>query len=831
MFKHYLKIALKHLLKNRLYSAINIIGLAVGLAACLLIMLFVRDEFSYDDFWPNADNIYRLQQTFNIAERSIVATKTSGAAKAAVDSHFPQDIINSARIFSLDTDVIQGDRVFTESISWVDSEFIDIFPVDVIAGDIKETLADNSGLAISASVAKKYFGDENPVGKTLNLSGLVVERDYRVGAVFRDLPHNTTVSFHALVKIDDNDLEKQPWTQSWSAAAVHTFFTLKDNAMISSVDSQLGDLVDKNYIIPPGFTEKKASELVTLSTLPVTDIQLKSVGQWPMKPTSSLETVIILISIAGLILLIACINFINLSTARSLQRAREVVLRKVLGANRRQIIVQFMSESILTALAGLLVGLVLMELALPAFSSFVERPLVFHYFDGVTIAVLFGLVAIVGLLAGLYPALIISGFLPAQVLKANKTTETTGSVRLRKALVTLQFAVSVFLIVTTAIVYGQMVFSTTRDPGFNNDNLVSLYNVGRPEAIGAHKTLKERISRLPGVINMSFSSAQPSSTSESSTLVTVSDRPNLGWLEFGNQFIDYGFLATYQIPLLAGRNYSQDFLTDGNPVVPENHDESVLDGTVIINESAALALGYNSPGEVIGRSIRRVIGGNPDRYIYGNLTIIGVIPDIPFRSMRWAVRPELYFMSRNKSWWQYGTLTISFSENPILLVEQLEILWREMFPDTSFSYRFVNEIMVAEFRKEQDLGTVLGFFSLLAIAISALGLYGLAAFTAERRTKEIGIRKVLGASVMDIVRLLIWQFSKPVLIAVLIAWPIAAWAMIRWLETFPYRLDSWVLIPVCLLAAVVAFVIAWATVGGNTAKVARENPIKALRYE
>ncbi len=416
------------------------------------------------------------------------------------------------------------------------------------------------------------------------------------------------------------------------------------------------------------------------------------------------------------------------------------------------------------------------------------------------------------------------------MLKANKTTETTGSILLRKALVTVQFSVSVFLIITTTIVYGQLLFATTTDPGFNKDKLLTVYNIGRSEiATSQQQALKEQIARLPGVTNTALGSGRPYSGGVNKTGIGVIDRPDLGNFAIGMQSIGYDFLTTYQIPLLAGRNYSRDFATDGTPAVPENHDGSVLEGTVIVNQSAISAFGYDSPEATIGRSIRTIVGGVPGNFIYANLTIIGVIPDIHLRSLHKVIEPEAYLL--NSPWFRYQVLTVRFNGDPTALIQQIKGIWAEMFPDIPFAHGCVDELMLAEFKKEQNLATILGVFSLLAVAIAGLGLYGLASFTAERRTKEIGIRKVLGANIVDIVRLLIWQFSKPVLIAILIASPIAAWAMIRWLETFPYRLDSWVLLPVCLMAAVIAFVTAWATVGGNTAKVARENPIKALRYE
>lgn len=827
MFKHYFTIAMRHLLKTRLYSSINIVGLAVGLASCLLIMLFVRDELSYDAFWPNAETIYQVQQTFHKPEGDLVSVRVSGAAKAAIKEYFPQDIEYSARLTSFGSTIKHGPRAFNDSVQWVDSEFYDIFSLELMSGDLESAISDNSSLAISESFAKKYFGEANPIGEIVNVSSYFVDRDFRIVAVFKDLPHNTSLAFQALANMDSINFSKYPLLSQWSSVFMHTYFTLKDGATIGSINTQLSDLIDKNYIPPEGYSHRWPSEMVTLSTLPLKDMHLKSKGLWPLKPSGSLSTVIILSSTAGLILLIASINFVNLSTARSLQRAREVVLRKVLGAKRQQVVVQFLSESTLTALASLLLGMVLVELALPVYSSFLDRPLALHYFDTLTISFLLGSVAFIGLLAGLYPAWIISGFLPTQVLKANKTTETSRSANFRKALVTLQFSVSIFLIIATAVVYGQMQYSTTRDTGFKKANVVSIY-IRNSKDHPKQQTLREQISQFPGVVNLAYSTTQPSSTHEMNTIVFIPDKPSVG-MELGIQYIGADFLSTYEIPLLAGRNYSREKSTDGMPSLPEDQGSSpTSEGTVIINLSAVYALGYESPEKAIGQSFRTIIGGTPDRFIYGDVSIIGVIPDIPFRSLRQAVEPEMYALWKGD--WN-GVLSLSFNGDSKALIQQVETLWKQLFPDTPFVYHFVDDIMRQEFKQEQDLASILGLFSLLAIAIASLGLYALAAFTAERRTKEIGIRKVLGASVMDIVRLLLWQFSKPVLLALLIAWPLAAWVMLRWLGSFPYHLESWLLFPLGLLAGTVAFAIAWVAVGGNTAKVAREKPIKSLRYE
>jgi putative ABC transport system permease protein len=831
MFKHYLTIALRNLVKNKLYSIINIVGLAVGLAACLLIMLFVRDEFSYDTFWPDAERIYRLQIAYNNPGRTdpIVTTQAPGPAKDAIKRYFPEDIQHSTRILGLSPIVKQGNRVFTESIHWVDPEFIDIFTLDVLAGDIRATLTNINRLAISESFARKYFGEENPVGKTVYLSSFF-ERDYRIGAVFKDLPHNTTLAFQALTKLDENSLKEQVWTfENWTGFSGHTFFTLKKDASIENINSQLDNFVDNNFPTKNVPDELETTEWVVFSTLALKDIQLKSKGKWGMKPTGNLATVIILVTIAGLILLSACINFINLTTARSLQRAREVVLRKVLGAKRHQLICQFMGESILAALAGLLLGLVLMEISMPAYCSFLDRSLAFHYSDGQTIVILLGLAVSVGLLGGIYPALVLSGFLPSLVLKANKTTETESSALLRKTLVTLQFSVSIFLVITTCVVYGQMLHATRMDPGFDKNNMLTLYNMIRPEVLEKQNILKERIALLPGIINIAYSSDHPSSTTENNRSISMPDKPNLGDILLGIQSIGHDFLTTYEIPLLAGRNYNKEFATDGIPIIPEGHNGSLLEGTVLINESAAAAFGYNSPNAIIGRSIRINLGESLNGAVQANLAIIGVIPDVHFRSLREEIQSEIYLLPIPR--YNYGVLTVRFRGDALPLIQQLEQLWKNMFPNTPFTYKFVDEVMAVEFEKEQTLATLLGLFSLLAVTIAGLGLYGLATFTAERRTREIGIRKVLGAGIIDITRLMLWQFSKPVVAAILIASPIATWATIYWLDTFPYRLDAWLLIPICLITSFIILAITCVIVGSNTVKVARENPITALRYE
>jgi len=527
-------------------------------------------------------------------------------------------------------------------------------------------------------------------------------------------------------------------------------------------------------------------------------------------------------AIAGLILLIACINFMNLATAKSTQRAREVALRKVLGAQRGQLILQFLGESILIALIGLFLGITLVELALPFYNDFLGRELSFTYGDSLTLYILLGLVVSVGVVGGAYPALILSGFLPARVLRANKSAETSSSIIFRNALVVLQFTISIALIVSAAVVYGQMLYATSMDPGFKKDNMLVVRGLNQKGANKKREAFKQEVLRLSSVKKVALSSDRPSSGNNSNTSVTIPGTDS-GDILLGRYNVDHDFFETYDIPLITGRFYNRDYVTDGLPSPNSVKEGEVAEGSIVINEVAVGRLGFVSAEESIGKTLRMGIGNSKS----ADLKIIGVTHPIQFQSLREMVRPEMYLLTS----WNIENLNISFEGNPTALVSQIEKIWKQLIPLIPFGYEFVDETMAKEFTQEEALASMLATFSLLAVAIACLGLYGLAAFTAERRTKEIGIRKVLGASVLDIVRLLLWQFSKPILLANLIAWPLAVWGMLTWLENFPYRLDGWIMVPLCLLAGIIALTIAWITVGGNAAKVARSNPIKALRYE
>ncbi|WP_308911653.1 ABC transporter permease [Pseudokordiimonas caeni] len=826
MFSNYVSVALRNLVKNKLYSAINIIGLAIGLAACILITLFVRDELSYDQFWTKADRLYRLNTTFSIPGREPFVTVVSpGPSKGALERFFAQEIDKVVRLQSLTPVIEIGNALYTDEMIFADPTASDVLDFDVVAGDMKAVLTDNASIALSEKMAHKYFGDQPAVGKVMTITNYNLKRDYRVAAVFRDLPHNTVLAIEMVAMIDENDWHDQAFLfDSWFSVNNTVLFTLKPGVDISSVTSRFDAFADNSIEMPAELTGGKgASAFVQFGTTKLVDAQLHPAGLGEMKPTGNIATVIIFASIAGLILVIACINFMNLATAKSTQRAREVALRKVLGAGRGQLIVQFIGESVLIALIGLVAGIVIVEAALPFYGEFIGRDLSFDYTDGMTLAILAGLVATVGVVGGVYPAIILSGFRPAWVLKANKSAETSGSAALRSGLVIFQFAVSIALIVGTSGVYGQLKYATTMDPGYTKDNMFVLHRINRKGAEERRDALKAEIQRLPGVVSATFSGDTPGSSDENNTSVEIPGQENTGTILIGVQDVDHDFFKTYQIPIIAGRDYDRQYAGDSEPSVEGLKEGDVVNSNIIVNESVLNRLGFGTPEEALGKVF--MIGrGNG---VKNALTIVGVVPDVHFQSLKTVKRPEMYALDADN----YGNLTVRFTGDPKALVSGVENIWRSLVTGVPISYEFVDEALAEEFDQEEATATMLALFAGLAVFVACLGLYGLAAFTAERRTKEIGIRKVMGATVTDIVRLLLWQFSKPVIIANLIAWPVAVWGMLSWLENFPYRMEAWVLGPLCLIAGLIALGIAWATVGGNAAQVARANPIKALRYE
>ncbi len=826
LLTNYLLSAWRNIFKNPLFSAINILGLAIGLASCILIALFIRDEISYDKFWTKADSIYRSHITFSVPGRDpMYIAMTPGPVIHALKKDFPQ-VENAARISVQEPTVIIDNKYFVDFITLADPEFTTLFELEVIAGDATNALNGLSNIILNESLAKKYFGNENAVGKMLTLDFDVFQREYVVAAVIKDMRENSMVKAEAIIAIDEPAWIEQPYMfDAWFSTNSQLFFSLLPGTILDDLDNLLPDFVNRNFPkLPFGGEDAKTSDMITMEFMNIKDLHLNGNSDGEYHESGNKNTVTIFATVAVLILFIAAINFMNLSTARASSRAKEVSLRKVMGASRKDLIIQFLGESILLTLMGLLIALVIVELALPMYNEMLGKQLMIEYASSDSINIIVLAVG-VGILGGAYPAFVLSHFRPAENLKANKSAETKASVKLRYALVILQFAVSITLFVSTSVVYGQMLYAKNMDLGYNDENILAVKEISRDIVLEKLQFLVDEIGRMPGAISVSWSDFIPGNSNNNNTIVFTEGQSTEDGVLIGSRTLGYNYFNTYEIPLIAGRDYSRE-RGDRNVQTDDLRKGEFYTGSIIVNQSALGRLGLGTPEEAIGKAIY-VGAGQPEENLTATYEIIGVISDIHFDSLKLTIRPEVYELEP-----EYGrTISARFVGDPAAFVEQVRKLWEQEIPSIPFDYDFISDAIAEQYDAEQGQATMFAAFSALAILIACLGLYGLASFTADRRTKEIGIRKVMGASVYDVVKLLVWQFSKPVIIANLIAWPISFYAMTIWLESFVYRLESFFIIGLCLMAGIAALLIAWGTVASNSMRVAKANPINALRYE
>ncbi|MDX2142315.1 MAG: ABC transporter permease [Rhodospirillaceae bacterium] len=825
MLHNYLTIALRNLLKNKLYAAINIFGLTVGLAACLMILLFVREELSFDRWVPDAERIYRLHTRFDIPNRlPLLAVAAPGPAKPALEKDFAE-IEAAVRLVDQRAVVKRGSDVFFEEVVLADANVFDVLSLPFAAGERSAALVDASSLVLSEAMAKKYFGDAPAVGQVLTITFSFGTRDMRVTGVFKDLPSNTHLKLDFIGHLIEAEFDQRPWVlKSWTSINTSTYVKLKTDADIAAIRRAMPAFEERHL---PGFNiggrDLKAADFMELSLVALPDLHLKSRGTGGFKPAGDATVVATFSAVALLILLIACINFTNLATARASLRAREVALRKVLGAHRRQLIVQFLGESLLLAAIALVLAVGVVAAALPVYNQLLGRELALTVGDGGLWAGMLGLVVLVGVVGGFYPALYLSRFAPARILKANRSSAATSSGRLRGVLVVVQFAVSIGLMICTAVVYGQTRYLRNMDLGFNTSGLLTISGLGRDAARNVGDALRAELARIPGVTGVTRAGEEPGDQDENNTLIEIpgqiSDQP----LVVGVSSVDYDFFSVMEIPILAGRPLSKDFPADDFDGSPD--ELAARNGNVVLSRGALKLLGLTDPSEAVGRELRMSVGGEGNRKQM-TVTVVGVAENVRYDSGRAEIRPMLYQVRPRT--FDYVFLRVR-NADPARVQDEAARVWRELVPEQPFVADFVATKLAAQFDSEAARGTLFAAFAGLAVVIACLGLYGLASFTAERRTKEIGMRKVLGARVRDIVRLLAWDFSKPVLAANLIAWP-AAWALMRdWLNGFESRIDLSPLL--FLVAGSLALAIALATVAVHTARVARANPIHALRYE
>lgn len=824
MVKNYFVTAINNLVKNKLYSTINIVGLAIGLATCIVIALYVKDESSYDKQWKNADSLYRMHYSFNVpGGDSVKFSKTPGLVRAALEAFFPEEIERSARTISMRAnELVQiGDVEFEELLVYVDSAFIDMFEFEVLSGSLQTTLTDPSNIALSEAVAIRFFGSQDAVGQVLTINDLEVNKDYQVSAVY-SVPGNTVLDVPMLSLLDESALSDT--LSLWSIVPTPTYIQLKPGVDIKSVENRLPALIDQTVDLSQFMrvaSTVSASEVILTGFQNIKTLHLDS--PWDTSRAGGDLTMVLAFSIISvLVLIIGGINFIILTTAKATQRAREVAMRKVLGAKRKQLIFQFLGESFFIVMLAMALSLALVEIILPIFETLVGKELAVDYSTPTTFLYLLTLLLLVGTVGGLYPAFILSNFRPASTLKSNRSAETKGSSSLRNILVVFQFSVSIVLMIATSVIFMQLQYSTNRDPGFNKENLLVINTLGgRPELQEKVELLKQELLSLASVSSVGLSNAQPSTPypSYQSYLLLGQSNP----YTLAQSPIGYDYFQTYQIPLVAGRYYDLERDTpapgfNSTAEAPNDSAQELLEHNIMANVSATRALGFSSAEEAVGK----VLNASNVNY-----TIIGVVADNHIFSINALPRAEMYPLNRDFP----NIVTLRFQGSTQEIVEQVNSVWTNVMGEVEISAVFVDQLLAEEFSQEQIEARMLISFSLLAMMIACLGLFGSAAFTVDRRTKEIGLRKVMGGKVKQIVQLLLWQFSKPVLLANILAWPVAVWVMVSWLESFPYHIAIWLLIPFCFAAGFIALAIAWITVASSTARVAQTNPIYALRYE
>ncbi|MEP6949775.1 MAG: ABC transporter permease [Ginsengibacter sp.] len=808
MFKNYFKIAWRNLLRNKTFSIINITGLAIGLCCFLLIALYVLDELSYDKFNLNADRIYRINSFIRFGGTDLNMSLSSDMTGQVLKKDYPQ-VEQYTRIFSPGSKLIKKGNVYIneQNVANVDSTFFDVFTFPAIDGNTSTALNEPNTVVISESAAKKYFGNTGAIGKTVetNDNGKTL---YKVTAVIKDMPHNTHFNYDFLFSMKNVAYK---WGQ-FTSHNFHTYLLLTKGTDYKAFEKNFNAYINK-YVLPyvQQFVKmksmdefKRAGNRLEYSLIPLTKIHLYSDLSYELAPNGNIQFVYIFSIVALFILVIACINFMNLTTARSANRAREVGIRKVLGTERKELILQFLTESTLMVILSLIIAVGTTSLVLPLFNTVANKSMTLgSLFSPLILPLLIALPFVVGLLAGIYPAFYLSAFKPIEVLKGKLKLGGKSS-GLRSVLVVFQFATSIFLIIGTIVIYKQLYYIQTKDIGFKKEQVLIINDVYVLN--NNAMAFKNDVLQMNGVLSATISGFLPvdhtNRNNRSYSTGAAIDTKNGFNME--DWVIDYDYIKTMGMQIIKGRNFSKDFGSDS--------------GAVIINEETAKVLGYDDP---IGKKIYTSDGDNKSI----SFNIIGEVKNFNYESLRQNIGTLGFFLGNNTG---LESFKVNASNINNLLI-QVEKKWKAMAPGTPFSYRFLDDSFNSMYRSEQRVGKIAMIFSVLAILIACLGLFGLATFVAEQRTKEIGIRKVLGASVQGIVQLLSKDFIIMVGIAFVIATPVGWYFMHRWLQEFAYRIDiGWWIFAV---AGITALFIALVTVSFQAVKASLANPAISLRTE
>lgn len=809
MIPNYFKVALRNLARHRLYTLINVFGLAIGIAFSILIILFVQQEFSYDSFQRNKDRIFRVMT---------VSKKPNNEVQ--VDAFQPMPLIPTLKTeysdvrygvrFSTGSSIVKyGDKVFSETLMFTDPDVFSMFTFHFVSGSPASALSTPDAIVLNETMARKYFGDEGALGKRLAVNVRGTMHDLAVTGVIRDLPDNSSVRLSMIVPITLHSMYergKDRWTTANGSAFIQLAGTVSATALEERfppfVRKYFGKSIESNLKLGQLSKDTDAYRLVLQ---PLTDVHLDTKSRWSPEERSDPAYSYILAGIGMFVLMIACINFMTLAIGRSAGRAREVGVRKVLGAVRTQLMKQFWGEALLLCFIALLLGIVFAEVALPGFNTLTHKHLSFHLVsDGWLVAALSGLLVLVGLVAGSYPAAFLSRFEPVEVLKGKVRMATRTT--LTKSLIVLQFGLSIILIVGSLVMSEQLRFLLNKDLGYDAEQVVVLQLYSGPPPSNTDvlvDRLRARLASNPRVVSVSGTNgAFTQGYDINSFRHNGVDRSAYVYR------VDEYYLETLRIPLMEGRNFD-----------PRAGGEKK--GAVIVNEALVKEFGWKEPA--VGT---RLEGWN-EKEVPGGPVAIGVVKDFNFSSLREDVQPAILFLDPD---WPMDQALVRISPDHMpATLEQVRTAWNEIAPDKPFSATFLDDDVQRQYEREQKWMVILRASSLMAIALACLGLFGLATLTVTNRTKEIGIRKVLGASAPGIAALLSREFALLVLAANVLAWPVAYYATTRWLSSFAYRID---LGPsVFVLAGGGALVVALATISFQAVKAALGNPVDALRYE
>ncbi|HNP18398.1 MAG TPA: ABC transporter permease [Fulvivirga sp.] len=815
MVKNYFKIAFRNLVNHKFYSAINITGLGISMACCILISLFVIDELSYDKFYTDADRIYRINSDIKFGENEFHFAVAPAPMGPALLEEIPE-IESVVRFRSRGTYLVRTaeavESIKENNLIFADPSFFTLFGIDMVEGNAKDALTEPMSIAISQSIAKKYFQQNDPLGQILILDG---DNEFHVTAVYQDIPDNSHFKFDFIMPLETLEVSKD---QIWVSNNYFTYFKVREGVNPNQLDIKINKMVEA-HVAPQvkQFTGNTMDEFhsagnyMDYKSQPLSKIYLHSPFNFDIGKTGDITYVYLFLIIAIFILVIACINFMNLSTARSANRAKEVGVRKVLGSYKSHLVRQFLTESILISLVAFLFSIVVVNIALPFFNELSGKSLSIPFNQPLYYLVFIATALFIGFLAGVYPAFFLSSFRPVNVLKG-KLSLGSKSGLVRSGLVIFQFAISIILLIGTVTVYRQLQFIQNKKLGFNKEQVLLINDSYMLD--DKLQSFKDEILKIANVKSATISGYLPVSGYNRSdqTYWPEGKEPSQdNLISMQNWKVDEDYLKTMGMELVWGRNFNKNLASDSNAVIL---NEKALTAFNLDNKNGTiLTFDFNSnTGDII-----------PNQYI--KYHVIGVVKDFNYESMTQPIGNLSLHLGRSSSTMAVRLNTVDFQES----INSITAVWKEFAPELALNYKFLDSAFEDMYRSEKRLASVFTVFAGLAIFIGCLGLFALAAFMADQRTKEIGIRKVMGASVKTIVFMLSKEFSKLIILSFIIATPLAWWGVTQWLSKYSYKIDFGV--EVYILSGLLAFIIAWLTVGYQSIKAAISNPVDSLRSE